>query len=327
MKVFVAGGAGYIGSVVANQLLEVGHDVTVYDSLIKGHIESVPAGSTFVQGDILDRPKLDEVLGGDHYDAVIHFAAFIAPGESMQDPGKFFRNNVMGSMTLIEAAAAHGVPKFVFSSTAGVYGTKDTPITEDDPVGPVSVYGHSKRMVEETLAWYNQIHGLRYCALRYFNAAGATPPVRGEAHTPETHLIPLVLQVPLGQRDHVYIFGDDYPTRDGTCIRDYIHVLDLSEAHILALGALDDHPSLICNLGNGEGYSVKDVIEMACEVTGHDIPAVVGPRRPGDGPTLVADASRARNVLGWEPKIPDLHDIVASAWAWHQSHPHGYDSS
>ena len=327
MKVFVAGGAGYIGSVVANQLLEVGHDVTVYDSLIKGHIESVPAGSTFVQGDILDRPKLDEVLGGDHYDAVIHFAAFIEAGESMQDPGKFFRNNVMGSMTLIEAAAAHGVPKFVFSSTAGVYGTKDIPITEDDPVGPVSVYGHSKRMVEETLAWYHQIHGLRYCALRYFNAAGATPPVRGEAHTPETHLIPLVLQVPLGQREHVHIFGDDYPTRDGTCIRDYIHVLDLSEAHILALGALDDHPSLICNLGNGEGYSVKDVIEMACEVTGHDIPAVVGPRRPGDGPTLVADASRARNVLGWEPKIPDLHDIVASAWAWHQSHPHGYDSS
>jgi len=326
MKVFVAGGAGYIGSVVANQLLEIGHDVTVYDSLIKGHRESVPAGATFVQGDILDRPKLDEVLGGDHYDAIIHFAAYIEAGESMQDPGKFFRNNVMGSMTLIEAAAAHGVPKFVFSSSAGVYGTKDTPITEDDPVGPVSVYGHSKRMVEETLAWYNQIHGLRYCALRYFNAAGATPPVRGEAHSPETHLIPLVLQVPLGQRDHVYIFGDDYPTRDGTCIRDYVHVLDLSEAHILALAALDDRPSLICNLGNGEGYSVKDVIETACEVTGHDIPAVVAPRRPGDGPALVADASRAHSVLGWEPKIPDLHDIVASAWAWHQTHPHGYDS-
>jgi UDP-glucose 4-epimerase len=325
MKVFVAGGAGYIGSVVANQLLEVGHEVTVYDSLIKGHRESVPVSAIFVQGDILDPPKLDEVLGGDQYDAVIHFAAFIEAGESMQDPGKFFRNNVMGSMTLIEAAAAHGVPKFVFSSTAGVYGTKDTPITEDDPVGPVSVYGHSKRMVEETLAWYNRIHGLRYCALRYFNAAGATPPVRGEAHAPETHLIPLVLQVPLGQRDHVYIFGDDYPTRDGTCIRDYIHVLDLSEAHILALGALDDYSSLICNLGNGEGYSVKDVIETACEVTGHDIPAVVAPRRSGDGPTLVADASRARNVLGWEPKIPDLRDIVASAWAWHKSHPHGYD--
>jgi UDP-glucose 4-epimerase len=325
MKVFVAGGAGYIGSVVANQLLEVGHDVTVYDSLIKGHRESVPVGAAFVHGNILDRSKLDEVLGGDQYDAIIHFAAFTEAGESMQDPGKFFRNNVMGSMTLIEAAAAHGVPKFVFSSTAGVYGTKDRPITEDDPVGPVSVYGHSKRMVEETLAWYNQIHGLRYCALRYFNAAGATPPLRGEAHAPETHLIPLVLQVPLGQRDHVCIFGDDYSTRDGTCIRDYIHVLDLSEAHVLALGALDDQPSLICNLGNGEGYSVKDVIEMACEVTGHDIPAVVAPRRPGDGPTLVADASRARSVLGWEPKIPDLHDIVASAWAWHQSHPHGYD--
>lgn len=326
MKVFVAGGAGYIGSVVANQLLEVGHDVTVYDSLIKGHSESVPAGATFVQGDILDCAKLDEVLGGDQYDAIIHFAAFIEAGESMQDPGKFFRNNVMGSMTLIEAAAAHGLSKFVFSSTAGVYGTKDTPITEDDPVGPVSVYGHSKRMVEETLAWYNRIHGLRYCALRYFNAAGATPPARGEAHTPETHLIPLVLQVPLGQRDNVYVFGDDYPTRDGTCIRDYIHILDLSEAHILALGALDGHSSLICNLGNGEGYSVKDVIETAREVTGHDIPTVIAPRRPGDGPTLVADASHAREVLGWEPRIPDLRDIVSSAWAWHRSHPHGYDS-
>jgi len=326
MKVFVAGGAGYIGSVVAEQLLEAGHEVTVFDSLVKGHVEAVPAGAEMVRGDILDRSGLDRVLGDDQYDAVIHFAAYIEAGESMVAPGKFFRNNVTGSMTLIEAAVAHGVPKVVFSSTAGVYGTKDTPITEDDPVGAVSVYGHSKRMVEETLAWYNQIHGLRYCALRYFNAAGAPSSDRGEAHDPETHLIPLVLQVPLGQREHVYVYGDDYPTRDGSCIRDYVHVCDLSSAHILALDALDDHAALTCNLGNGEGYSVKEVIETAREVTGHEIPSVMAPRRPGDGPTLVADATRARTILGWQPQTPDLRDIIAGAWAWHKSHPHGYNA-
>jgi len=324
MRVFVAGGAGYIGSIVTAQLLEAGHQVTVYDSLIKGYRQAVPPGANLVVGDILDRPALDAVLGMDAYDAIIHFAAFIEAGISMRDPGSFFRNNVMGSMTLIEAATAHGVPKLVFSSSAGVYASKDTPLTEDDPIGPVSVYGHTKRMIEETLDWYQRLHGLRYAALRYFNAAGATPPDRGEAHRPETHLIPLVLQVPLGQREHVLIYGDDYPTPDGTCIRDYVHVLDLSAAHILALDALEDHPALICNLGNGEGYSVKAVIETAREVTGHPIPAKVVARRPGDGPTLVADASRARQLLGWEPRIPDLHEIISSAWAWHQAHPHGF---
>ncbi|MBN1246694.1 MAG: UDP-glucose 4-epimerase, partial [Anaerolineae bacterium] len=202
---------------------------------------------------------------------------------------------------------------------------KDTPLVESDPINPASVYGHTKRMIEEVLDWYNRIHGLRYCALRYFNAAGATA-VRGEAHDPETHLIPLVLQVALGQRSHVYIYGDDYPTPDGTCIRDYVHVLDLTEAHILALDALDDHPALICNLGNGEGYSVKSVIDTAREVTGHPIPAKVARRRRGDAPTLVADATRARDILGWAPKIPDLRDIIASAWVWHQAHPNGYMS-
>ena len=325
MKVFVAGGAGYIGSVVTNQLLEAGHEVTVYDSLVKGHRAAIPEGADFVKGDILDRVALDTVLGAEPYDAIIHFAAFIEAGESMEDPGKFFRNNVMGSMTLIEAAVAHHVPKFVFSSTAGVYASKDTPITETDLIGPVSVYGHTKRMVEQTLDWYQRIHGLRYCALRYFNAAGATPPERGEAHDPESHLIPLVLQVPLGQREHVYIFGDDYPTPDGTCVRDYVHVLDLSAAHILALDALDDRGTLICNLGNGEGYSVKEVIETAREVTGHPIPAEAAPRRPGDAPILVADATRAREILGWEPQVPALRDIIASAWTWHQSHPNGYE--
>lgn len=327
MRVFVAGGAGYIGSVVTSQLLAAGHTVTVYDNLVKGYREAVPADARLVEGDILDRQMLDEVLEADTYDAVIHFAAFIEAGASMEDPGRFFRNNVTGSMTLIEAAASHGVRKFVFSSSAGVYASKDTPLTERDPLGAVSVYGHTKRMIEETLAWYHEIQGLRYAALRYFNAAGAPAPERGEAHQPETHLIPLVLQVPLGQRKAVSIYGDDYPTRDGTCIRDYVHVLDLSEAHILALGALDEHTDLICNLGNGEGYSVREVIETAREVTGHAIPVETAPRRPGDGPTLVADATRARQVLGWEPQIPDLRDIIASAWTWHQAHPNGYNGS
>ncbi len=324
MRVFVAGGAGYIGSIVTEQLLKAGHEVTVYDSLIKGYRKAVPAQARFVQGDVLDRQMLDAVLGADRYDAILHFAAFIEAGVSMRNPGSFFRNNVMGSMTLIEAAVAHDVAKFVFSSSAGVYASKDTPLTEDDPICPVNVYGHTKRMIEETLIWYNKIHGLRFAALRYFNAAGATPPARGEAHRPETHLIPLVLQVPLGQRDHVYVYGADYPTPDGTCIRDYVHVLDLSQAHILALGALDDHPSLICNLGNGEGYSVRQVIETAREVTGHPIPEQVVARRPGDGPILVADATFACQVLGWAPQMPDLHDIISSAWMWHQTHPRGY---
>jgi UDP-glucose 4-epimerase len=324
MRVFVTGGAGYIGGIVADQLLKAGHQVTVYDNLTKGHREAVPTGATLIEGDILDRQSLDAALGDVRYDAIIHFAAYIEAGDSMRNPGRFFHNNVTGSVTLVEAAVAHSVGKIVFSSSAGVYASKDTALTEADPLGAASVYGHTKRMIEETLDWYHRIYGLRYAALRYFNAAGATAPDRGEAHSPETHLIPLVLQVPLGQRETVSIYGADYPTLDGTCIRDYIHILDLSEAHILALAALDAYPALICNLGNGAGYSVKEVIETAREVTGHAIPAQVVPRRPGDGPCLVANASRAREMLGWEPRIPDLREIIASAWAWHQSHPHGY---
>lgn len=325
MKVFVTGGAGYIGSIVTDQLLKAGHDVTVYDSLVKGHRGAVPLEAEFVEGDILDQEALDGALEGGGYDAVVHFAAFIEAGASMREPGRFFRNNVTGSTQLIESAVRHGVRKFVFSSSAGVYASKDTPLTEEDAIGPASVYGHTKRMTEEILTWYQCIHGLRFAALRYFNAAGAMPPDRGEDHAPETHLIPLILQVALGQRDHIRIFGDDYPTPDGTCIRDYVHVLDLSEAHILALGALDEYPRLIFNLGNGEGYSVKEVVEMAREVTGHPIPARTAPRRRGDAPSLVADATRARALLGWSPRIPDLEDIVTSAWAWHQAHPRGYE--
>ena len=323
MKILVTGGAGYIGSVVAQQLLATGHEVTVYDSLVKGYRAAVPQGARFIQGDVLARAALDAALEAETYDAVMHFAAFIEAGESMQQPGRFFRNNVMGSMTLIEAAVAHGVPRFVFSSSAGVYASKDTPLTEDDPIGPASVYGQTKRMIEETLFWYRRIHGLRYVALRYFNAAGAVEK-RGEAHQPETHLIPLVLQVALGQRERVAIYGDDYPTPDGSCIRDYIHILDLASAHVLALEALDERPEMLYNLGNGAGYSVKEVIETARNVTGHPIPAVVTPRRPGDAAALVADASRIRRDLGWAPRYPDLRDIVASAWRWHQTHPHGY---
>jgi UDP-glucose 4-epimerase len=324
MNIFVAGGAGYIGSVVADELLKSGYQVTVYDNLMKGYRQSVPDKATFIQGDILDRPALDRAFSAIAYDTIILFAGRIEAGSSMRDPGAFYLNNVTGSTTLIEAAITHGIQKIVFSSSAGVYASKDTPLVETDPIGPVSVYGHTKRITEEILAWYNKIYGLRYAALRYFNAAGATPPERGEAHHPETHLIPLVLQVALGQRENIRIYGTNYPTSDGTCIRDYVHILDLASAHILALEALDEYQSLICNLGNGEGYSVKEVIETARDITRHPIPAVVSPRRPGDGAILVANASKAKQLLGWEPKIPDLRDIIFSAWEWHQSHPNGY---
>lgn len=324
MNIFVAGGAGYIGSVVTEQLLQAGYSVTVYDSLVKGYRQAVPQGAHFIQGDILDAETLDAAFGAQPYDAVLHFAAFIEAGESMQNPGRFFRNNVTGSATLIEAAVKRAVPRFVFSSTAGLYASKDSPLNETDPLGPASVYGETKLMVEQILRWYHEIHGLRYAALRYFNAAGATPPLRGEAHQPESHLIPLVLQVPLGQRAKVLIYGDDYPTPDGTCIRDYIHIRDLASAHILALEALDERSVLTYNLGNGAGYSVKEVIETARAVTGHPIPAEVTPRRPGDAAILVADAAKVRAELGWQPETPDLRDIIASAWAWHQAHPRGY---
>jgi len=254
----------------------------------------------------------------------VHFAAFIEAGESMVDPGKFFLNNVAGSMNLIEAAAKHAVPRFVFSSTAGVYASKDSPIVETDPIGPASVYGQTKYMVEETLEWYHQVRGLRFAALRYFNAAGATPPVRGEAHQPESHLIPLVLQVALGQRENIAVFGDDYPTPDGTCVRDYIHVTDLAAAHLLALQGLDRRPRMVYNLGNGTGYSVKEVIETTREITGHPVPSIVKPRRPGDAAILVGDASKIRHELGWKPQVPDLQTIISTAWEWHRTHPHGY---
>jgi UDP-glucose 4-epimerase len=323
MHVLVTGGAGYIGGVAADQLLQAGHRVTVFDSLAKGYRVAVPEGVTFIQGDIHDRAALDAVMSAGRFDGILHFAASIEAGESMREPGRYFYNNVAGSLALIEAAVAYGIPRFVFSSTAAVYASKDAPLTEADPLAPANAYGATKLMVEQILDWHARLKGLRYAALRYFNACGAIPG-RGEAHRPETHLIPLTLQVALGQRARADIFGTDYPTPDGTCIRDYVHVADLGRAHLLALDALTRHPKLICNLGNGAGYSVRQVIDVARQVTGLSLPAVEKPRRPGDAPILVADASAAREILGWRPQITDLHEIVASAWEWHRTHPHGY---
>lgn len=323
MNVFVTGGAGYIGSITVEELLKAGHQVTVYDNLSKGYRQAVPTGAGFVQGDIGDRGALDAALAAGRFGAIMHFAALIEPGESMQDPGLYFRNNVTKSLTLIEAAIAAGVPRFVFSSTCAVYASQDAPLGEDAPIAPANVYGQTKRMIEEMLGWFYRLKGLRYAALRYFNAAGATAE-RGEAHEPEIHLIPRVLKVALGQLPNAGIYGTDYPTPDGTCIRDYIHIVDLAQAHLLALDALDERGELIYNLGNGAGYSVRQVIEVARQVTGHPIPAVELPRRPGDAPRLVASAIKARRELGWEPRYPALRDIIASAWAWHRAHPNGY---
>ena len=323
MKIFITGGAGYIGSAASQMLLEAGHQVTIYDSLVKGYREAIPAGAQFIQADLADLDRLQSALGAEPYDAVMHFAAFIEAGESMRLPGKYFQNNLALSIGLIEACHQAGIRRFVLSSTASVYRSSDEPLREDSPLGPSNVYGHTKWMIEQVLEWYRQIHGLHYAALRYFNAAGALPG-RGEAHRPETHLIPLVLQVALEQRPQVDIYGTDYPTPDGTCIRDYIHIADLVQAHLLCLDALQSQDRLIYNVGNGAGYSVREVIEVARRVTGHPIPAVEAPRRPGDAPRLVAEAGKIRRELGWKPQHPSLEEIISSAWEWHRSHPQGY---
>jgi UDP-glucose 4-epimerase len=323
MNILVTGGAGYIGSVTTAALLKAGHQATVYDSLIKGHRQAIPEGADFVQAAIQDDAVLNNVLDGKSFDAVIHFAAFIEAGESMRDPGRYFTNNACNSHSLIQAAVAHGIKRFVFSSSAAVYASKVSPIEEDDRLEPANVYGHTKLMIEQMLEWYLKIHDLHYAALRYFNASGATPN-RGEDHSPETHLIPLTLQVALGQREAISIFGTDYPTPDGSCIRDYIHVQDLATAHVLAVEALGKKGRLIYNLGNGGGYSVKEVIQVSREVTGHPIPSVETERRPGDAPILVASSEKIFRELGWEPRFPSLHDIIETAWEWHSTHPRGY---
>ena len=323
MNIFLTGGAGYLGSATTETLVRAGHRVTVYDSLITGHRAAVPEGARFVQADLEDRPTLQAALQSESFDAALHFAAFIEAGESMAEPGKYLRNNLALSLGLIEACTKAGIRRFVLSSSAAVYASSDELLSENSPLDPASAYGHTKLMIEQVLEWYRRIYGLHYGALRYFNAAGALPG-RGEAHQPETHLIPLVLQVALGQRPHAMIHGTDYPTLDGTCIRDYVHLSDLVAAHLLALDALEQRDRLVYNLGNGAGYSVRQVIETARRVTGHPIPAVEGPRRPGDAPRLVASSAGIRRELGWKPEHPTLEEIVASAWEWHRSHPQGY---
>jgi len=325
MGVLVTGGAGYIGSVATEMLLDAGHRVIVFDNLAKGHRGAVDPRATFVEGDLADGALLEETLRSNRVDAVMHFAAHSLVGESMENAVKYFDNNVSVSITLAEAMVRAGVKMMVFSSSAATYGMPESsPIREDDPTIPINPYGESKLLFERILKWLDEVHGLRYVSLRYFNAAGASEKY-GEVHDPETHLIPLVLQVALGQRPQVQIYGDDYPTRDGTAVRDYIHVQDLSQAHILALDWLaSGRESQIFNLGNGVGFSVKEVIEVAREVTGHEIPAQIGPRRAGDPPVLVATSDTIIQKLGWKPRYPGLREIISTAWDWHQRHPMGY---
>ena len=326
MNIFVTGGAGYIGSVAAQALINEGHSVTVYDSLVTGYRPAVPSQARFFQNDLGDSSALNSAINSDKFEAVMHFAGFIEAGESMRDPGKFFNNNLANSLLLIEAATRAGVKRFVFSSSAAVYASNDSPLDEESRIDPANAYGFTKLAIEQALEWYRKIHGLHFAALRYFNACGASPD-RGEAHQPESHLIPLILKVALGQRESVSIFGSDYPTPDGTCIRDYIHIADLVSAHVLALDALANHDRLIYNLGNGNGYSVREVIETARAVTGHPIPVLESPRRPGDAPRLVSSSDKIHRELGWTPQHPKLTDIVGSAWKWHYTHPKGYQEN
>ncbi|QPA32932.1 UDP-glucose 4-epimerase GalE [Thermaerobacillus caldiproteolyticus] len=324
--ILVCGGAGYIGSHAVYRLIEKGEKVVVVDNLQTGHREAVHPEAMFYQGDIRDRTFLREVFQKHDIDTVIHFAANSLVGESMQEPLKYYDNNVYGTQILLEVMNEFGVKQIVFSSTAAVYGEpKQIPIVETDPTTPTNTYGETKLAMEKMMKWVNRAYGIRYISLRYFNVAGAYGTVIGEDHDPETHLIPLILKVPLGQREEIHIFGDDYDTHDGTCIRDYIHVLDLVDAHILAVEKLrSGSESNIYNLGNGNGFTVKEVIEAARVVTGHPIPARVMARRPGDPAKLVASSEKAKRELGWEPKYPNITDIVASAWEWHQAKPNGY---
>lgn len=324
MRLLVTGGAGYIGSVVADRLVQDGHSVTVLDNLSMGWREAVPAAAEFVQGDTGDGATLDAIFSSRRFDGVLHFAAFIEAGESVQVPEKYFDNNSLRTLTLLRAMLKHGVGRLVFSSTAAVYGEPQSiPIVEEHPLVPTNPYGESKLMVEQMLCWLHRAHQLRYASLRYFNAAGATAD-RGEAHRSESHLIPLVLQVALGQRDAISIFGTDYATRDGTCLRDYIHIDDLASAHLLALDGLEQHPRLIFNLGSGTGFSVREIIAIARKITGHAIPVVERPRRPGDPAVLIASSDKITQMLGWQRQYSDVESIVGSAWDWHRSHPQGY---
>jgi UDP-glucose 4-epimerase len=322
VKIVVTGGAGYIGSVCVEDLLNRGHEVTVFDNLTEGHRKAVDERAKFVQGELADKTAVSSLIGAEQPAAVMHFAAKALVGESMQNPYKYFFNNVSCGLNLLDAMVEHGVKRFVFSSTCATYGIPEiVPIDEQAAQRPVNPYGESKLIFEKILRWYDQIHGVVFAALRYFNAAGATEAF-GEDHRIETHLIPCVLQVPLGKREHAQVFGTDYPTPDGSCIRDYIHVTDLAQAHALALEVKE---SGFFNLGIGGGVSVLEVIEACRKITGKNIPIVTQARRPGDPPRLIASAQKAREVLGWRPQYEQIEDIVSSAWSWHLRHPNGYN--
>ena len=324
MRVLVTGGAGYIGSVVTEQLVNDGHNVVVYDNLSKGHRGAVVDGADFVEGDLFEGDKLRQTLGDNRIDAVIHMAASSLVGESVEKPAKYYQNNVVAGLVLLDAMNESGVRRIVFSSTAATYGEPEAqPIFESAPTNPTNTYGETKLAFERAMNWYEKAHGLRYASLRYFNAAGASEKC-GEDHDPETHIIPITLQAAAGKRAHVEIFGEDYPTPDGTCIRDYIHVIDLARAHILALDVLNER-SAIYNLGcGGDGYSVRDVIDTARRVTEKEIPVRMGQRRAGDPAVLIASSDKIKSELGWQPQFQDLGVIIESAWRWMQAHPDGY---
>ena len=327
MNILVTGGAGYIGSVTTEKLISRGHRVVVLDNLATGHREAVHPEAAFVRADVADTDAVRRAVLEHEVEAALHFAAFSLVGESMRDPFKYFDNNSAGTLRLLETLVNENVTRFVLSSTAALFGLPERlPIAEDAPIKPGSVYGESKWLIERMLGWLKETSGLGYTTLRYFNAAGASARY-GEDHDPETHLIPLVLQVAAGKREGIQIFGDDYPTPDGTCVRDYVHVQDLAEAHLLAVEALEPGEGHAYNLGNGQGFSVQEVIEVCREVTGRAIPTHLAPRRPGDPAALVADSGLIRRELGWRPRYTELRDIVASAWAWHQAHPDGYGSA
>ena len=323
MRILVTGGAGYIGSIVVEQLIKAGDTVVVFDNLSQGHRAAVHPTAEFVLGDLADHEAVNEVFATYQPDAVMHFASNTLVGESMERPFLYLGDNVTNGLNLLRSAVDHGVRRFILSSTANLFDEPaEIPINENERIVPGSPYGESKFILERYLHWLDRIYGFRYAALRYFNAAGASARY-GEDHDPETHLIPLVLQVALGQRDKIYIFGNDYPTPDHTCVRDYVHVIDLAQAHILALHALNEG-SRRYNLGNGRGFSVEEVIEVAREVTGHPIPAEVTARRPGDPAVLIAGSETIREELGWTPQYPALRDIIETAWQWHKAHPRGY---
>lgn len=330
MRVLVSGGAGYIGSVTSECLLSAGHEVVVLDNLSRGHRSAVPPGTPLIVGDVRDRVRVTALLREHRCECVMHFSAASLVGESMREPGEYFGNNVVGMASLLEGMRAAGVRKIIFSSTAATYGEPETvPIPEEAPVRPTNPYGESKAMSERMLAWYREIHGFRHAALRYFNAAGASRE-HGEDHEPETHLIPLALRAAAGSGGRageppaLSLFGTDYPTPDGTCVRDYVHVLDLAQAHIRALERLEELEESVFNLGNGEGYSVREVVSSVERVTGRRVPVIEAPRRPGDPARLVASSARARRLLGWKPEHAELDRIVGDAWAWMSSHPEGY---